>query len=76
MKGRNIARFKRNVLSELTQIKEEKWQRKQVKVTIRRINVINEMLKSLKKTGMYDESVAVDNLFSYLSANTINVKAT
>lgn len=75
-KLRDVSRFKRNVLSELTQIKEEQKQRQQIKVTIRRINVVNEMLKSLKKTGMYDESVAVDNLFSYLSANTINVKAT
>lgn len=75
-KLRDVSRFKRNVLSELTQIKEEQKQRQLIKVTNRRINVVNEMLKSLKKTGMYDESVAVDNLFSYLSANTINVKAT
>lgn len=41
-----------------------------------RIKKINRMLKSLRESGLYDESVAVENLFNYLSSANVNIKRT
>ena len=94
---KNIARFKRTVISKAEQRQEQlnlindvslrkkariikantiREYNKELTLTKSRIDVVNAMLKSLKKSDLYEESVAVDNLFSYLSANTIKVKRT
>lgn len=41
-----------------------------------RIKRINEMLRSLKKTGLYDESIAVENMFDYLESSAEGIKRT
>ena len=74
--ARNIARFKRNVLAEYTEQKIKREERQATKRVIRRINVVNEMLRALKNSDLYDESVAVDNLFVYLNSETVSVSKT
>ena len=72
----NVARFKRNVLSEYTAQKVKREEIKEQKKIVRRINSINEMLRALKRTELYDESIAVENLFNYLDTAQINVGKT
>ena len=41
-----------------------------------RIKKVNAMLKALKKEDLYDESVAVENIFNYLGTSTVDVGVT
>ena len=41
-----------------------------------RIKKVNAMLRALKKEGLYDESVAVENIFNYLDTAPIGVDQT
>lgn len=41
-----------------------------------RIRKVNAMLRALKETDYYDESIAVENLFNYLGTETVDVKQT
>lgn len=71
---RSTASFKRNVRQEQLYRREQQTLRKETKKAVSRAKSINEMLTSLRKSNLYDESVAVDNLFDYLSSRVINVK--
>ena len=73
---RSVARFKRNVGQDLLLRQEEQRIKKETKKIVARTKSINKMLTSLKESGLYDESVAVDNLFDYLSSKVINVRKT
>lgn len=42
----------------------------------RNVKIINRMLSALKKSDLYDESIAVENLFNYLKSPVVNVKRT
>ena len=41
-----------------------------------RIKNINAMLRALKKEGLYDESIAVENIFDYLESSPVNIQKT
>ena len=58
-------------------IKEERQEQIYEMVKLRsRVRKVNRALASLRKSGLYDESVAVENIFNYLQSKPINVKAT
>ena len=41
-----------------------------------RIKKVNAMLRALKESGMYDESIAVENIFNYLDTSPLDVTQT
>ena len=41
-----------------------------------RIKNINAMLRALKKEGLYDESIAVENIFNYLESKPVGIQKT
>ena len=41
-----------------------------------KIRTVNKMLKALKESGMYDESIAVENMFDYLTTKAEGVRKT
>ena len=41
-----------------------------------RIKKVNAMLRSLKQSGLYDESVAVENILNYLGTDVVGVSTT
>ena len=41
-----------------------------------RIKKVNAMLRALKKEGLYDESIAVENIFNYLDTSPLGVEQT
>lgn len=41
-----------------------------------RIKKVNAMLRTLKKSGMYDESIAVENMFDYLTSSAEGIYKT
>ena len=41
-----------------------------------RIKNINAMLRALKKEGLYDESIAVENIFDYLESSPVDIQKT
>ena len=41
-----------------------------------RIKKVNSMLRALKKEGLYDESIAVENIFNYLDTSPLGVDQT
>ena len=41
-----------------------------------RIKKVNDMLRALKKEGLYDESIAVENIFNYLDTSPLGVDQT
>lgn len=41
-----------------------------------RIKKVNAMLRALKQSGLYDESVAVENILNYLGTDVVGVKTT
>lgn len=58
-------------------IKEERQEQIYEMVKLRsRVRKVNRALAALRKSGLYDESVAVENIFNYLESKTINVQKT
>lgn len=41
-----------------------------------KIKNINAMLRALKKEGLYDESIAVENIFDYLESSPVDIQKT
>ena len=74
--ARGVRKIALKQLATIQKAQARERQKAQIEVTIKKINVINQMLRALKKSDLYEESLAVENLFSYLSANTINVERT
>lgn len=74
--ARGVRKIALKQLATIQKTQARQRQKAQIEATIKKINVINQKLRSLKKADLYEESIAVDNLFSYLSANTINVERT
>lgn len=67
---RDISRYKRNVLVEYREVQALE---RELKMLLRKVKQVNAMLKALKKTGHYKESIAVENLMDYLDTNTIKI---
>ena len=40
---------------------------------ISKIKKVNAMLRALKKEGLYDESIAVENIFDYLESSPVDI---
>lgn len=58
-------------------IKEERQEQIYEMVKLRsRVRKVNRALAALRKSGLYDESVAVENIFNYLESKAINVTKT
>ena len=74
--ARGVRKIALKQLATIQKAQARQREKAQVEITIKKINVINQMLRALKKSDLYEESLAVDNLFSYLSASTINVERT
>ena len=74
--ARGVRKIALKQLATIQKTQARQREKAQVEITIKKINVINQMLRALKKSDLYEESLAVENLFSYLSANTINVERT
>jgi hypothetical protein len=59
------------------QLKEERQERIYEQVKLRsRVRKVNRALAALKKEGLYDESVAVENIFNLLESKTVEVGKT
>ena len=74
--ARGVRKIALKQLATIQKAQARQREKAQVEITIKKINVINQMLRALKKSDLYEESLAVDNLFSYLSASTMNVERT
>ena len=74
--ARGVRKIALKQLATIQKAQARQRQKAQIEITIKKINVINQKLRALKKSDLYEESLAVENLFSYLSANTINVERT
>lgn len=59
------------------QLIEERREQIYEKIRVKRmIKQVNKALKSLREEDLYEESVAVENLFNLLESNTVNLKQT
>ena len=68
---RDISRYKRNVLVEYREIQALE---RELKMLLKKVDKVNKMLKALKKSGQYKESIAVENLVNFLDSSTVQIK--
>lgn len=76
VKAKDLTKF--NIDKFLQQkMKEERQEQIYEMVKLRsKVRKVNRALAALRKAGMYDESIAVENIFTYLEQNVIDIKKT